>query len=76
MQILKSRSLLAVVVASVLLASTGGAQAWVRGAVQNNTGPIVIDGPVECEKKRVLKCRWVGGRKICEWVPGPDCEIY
>lgn len=76
MQILQSRSLAAVLVTSVLLASTGGAQAWVRGAIQNNTGPIVIDGPVECEKKLVLKCRWVGDRKICEWVPGPDCEIY
>lgn len=75
MHSLLSQSLAALLLASVLLGSIGGAEA--RGpAVFRNNGPIIIDGPIECEKKLVLKCRWEGDRKICEWVPGPDCEIY
>jgi len=76
MKTLLSLNSLAVVIAGVLAGSVGSAQAWNFSPVRNNNGPIVIQGPIECEKKLVQKCHWEGNRKVCVWVPGPDCQIY
>ena len=68
-----SRTAILVVVATALIAVPLHAQA--RSIRPMNNGPIVID-KVDCEKKRVQKCRWEGNRKICEWVVSTECEMY
>ena len=70
-----SRLTVALALVSVGLVSTSvEARSFKFGRFNN--GPIVIEGPIECEKKLVQKCRWEGDRKICEWVPSTECEIY
>ncbi len=67
-------------VAFLMVTSFAGSAetAFARGnhGIFQNSGPIVIQGPVECEKKLVQRCRWEGDRKICEWVPSTECEMY
>jgi hypothetical protein len=74
MQNLASRALVTALLVVVAIVPTTSVQA--RGTKVFGNGPIIIQGPVECEKKLVQKCRWEGDRKICEWVPSTECEIY
>ena len=67
-----SLGLSALLLATLFAGSAGSVQA--RGPAVFGNGPIIIEGPIDCERKLVKKCRWVGKQKICEWVP--DCEIY
>jgi hypothetical protein len=70
-----SRFGIALALVAVGLVSTAAEARSFRPGGFNN-GPIIITGPIECEKKLVKKCRWEGDRHICEWVPSTECEIY
>jgi hypothetical protein len=51
--------------------------AQARSTVLNDTGPIIIKGPIDCEHKMIKKCHWnKDGKLVCEWVVLPDCEIF
>ncbi len=72
MKRLASKTIL-VLVAGLLAASAGAAQA--RGLGGFNNGPIIITGPIDCERDLVYRCRWVGNFHVCGWVPGP-CRTF
>jgi hypothetical protein len=75
MRISTSRIAVVLALVAVGLTSTAAEARPIKRGGFNN-GPIIIQGPIECEKKLVEKCRWEGDRKICEWVPSNECEIY
>ncbi len=62
------------IVAMSLAAFTGSAQARNIGGGLNN-GPIIITGPIDCERDLVYRCRMVGNFYVCGWVPGP-CRTF
>ena len=64
---------------SLLTLSVSGLpiDAQARSSVFNDTGPIIIDGPIDCEHKKIRKCHWTkDGKYVCEWIILPDCEIF
>ncbi len=68
------RSTLFLLVACGIAATAGSAQA--RGIGGGfNANPIIITGPIDCERELVYQCKWVGRFYVCGWVPGP-CRTF
>ena len=76
MRTIISRTAVALLIVTSFAGSAETAFARGNHTILRNTGPIIIDGPIECEKKLVLRCRWEGDRRICEYVPSDECEMY
>ncbi len=68
------RSTLFVLVAGAIAAASGAGAARGIGGGLNN-GPIIITGPIDCERDLVYQCKWVGRFYVCGWVPGP-CRTF
>ena len=68
-----ARSAFVMVLAGAIAALAGTAQA--RGPGGFNNGPIIINGPIDCEREKVYVCKWVGKFRVCGWVDGP-CRVY